>query len=77
MGLFGHLARSDPANDTRLALAVPTPSQWKRPPRRPRTLGCLLSRRTLKGVGTPDAMAMAEDRMRWKSVVAAHEGHAS
>src|SRR6218665_2731130 len=28
--LFGHVARSDPANDTRRALAAPTPSQCKK-----------------------------------------------
>ena len=27
----------------------------------------------MKGVGIPDAMVMAEDRMRWKRVVPKHE----
>src|SRR6218665_922762 len=69
LGLFDHVARLDLANDTRHALAAPTPSQWKRPPRRPRN--CWLSV-VSKDVGIPDAMTMAEDRMRWKKVVAAH-----
>src|SRR6218665_446322 len=59
LGLFGHVARSDPANDTR-----PTPSQWKRPPRRPRNSWLSVVVKNLKGVGIPHAMVMAKDWMR-------------
>ena len=69
LGLFGHVARSDPANDTRRALTVPTSSQWKG---RPQNSWLSVVSKDKKGVGIPDAMVMAEDRMRWKRVVAAH-----
>ena len=56
------------ANDTRRALAAHTQSQWKRPPRRPRNSWLSVVSNDMKGV----AMVMAEDRMRWKRVVAEH-----
>ena len=59
------------------ALAVPTPSQWKRPPGRPRNPWLSVVSKDMKGVGIPDAMVMAEDRMRWKTVVAELAQHAT
>ena len=69
---LGHVARLDPANDTRHALATPTLSQWKRPPRRPRNSWLSVVSKDMKGVGILGAIVMAEDRMRWKRVVAEH-----
>ena len=71
-GLFGHVARSDPANDTRRALAVPTPSQWKRPPGRPRNSWLSIVSKGIKHVSISDAMdamVMTEDRGLLKRVV--------
>src|SRR6218665_697794 len=48
------------------------PSQWKRPPGRPRNSWLSVASKDMKGVGTSDAMVMVEDRMRWKRVVAEH-----
>src|SRR6218665_1762139 len=70
LGLFGHVARL--ANDTRRALAIPTQSQWKRPPGRPWNSWLSVVSKDMKSVGIPDAMVMAEDRMCWKRVVAEH-----
>jgi len=70
--LFGHVARSGPASDTRRAIAMPTPSQWKRAPGRPQTCWLSVVSKDMKDVSIPDAMVMAEDRGPWKRVVAAH-----
>ena len=54
---------------------MPTPSQWKRAPGRPRTswlsVVSVVSK-DMKDVSIPDAMVMAEDLGLWKRVVAAH-----
>jgi len=73
LGLFGQVARSDPANDTRCDLEAPTPAQWKRPPGRPRNSWLSVVSKDMKGVSIPNAMVMVEDRMHWKRVVAEHE----
>ena len=70
--LFGHVAKSDPASDTRRAVAVPTPSQWKRLSGTPRNSWLSVVSKDMKGVSIPNAMVMAEDQERWKRVVAAH-----
>ena len=62
LGLFGHVARSGPASDTRRAIAMLTPSQWKRPPGRPRNSWLSAVSKDMKDVSIPDAMIMAEDR---------------
>src|SRR6218665_1976167 len=72
LGLFGDVARSGPASDTRRAIAMPTPSQRKRPPGRPRTSWLSVVSKDMKDVNIPDAMVMIEDRGLWKRVVAAH-----
>ena len=78
LGLFGHVARSDPASDTRcaIAIAVPTPSQWKGPPGRPQNSWLSVVLKDMKGVGISDAMVMAEDRERCCCTCNAPTGHA-
>ena len=70
LGLFGHVARLDPASDNRRVPAMSAPSQWKRPQGRPRNAWVLIISKDLKDVSNPDAIA--KDRGLWKRVVAAH-----
>ena len=61
LGLFGHAAISGTASDTRRAISPP-PSQWKRPPGRPRNSWLSVVSKAMKDVSISDAMIMAEDR---------------
>jgi Reverse transcriptase (RNA-dependent DNA polymerase) len=81
LSLFGHVARLPPNNDTRRALAMVVPPQWKRPRGRPRDTWLSCISRDLRNISIPVAMDMAEDRIFWREVVAmscnAPGGHAS
>ena len=46
-----------------------TPSQWKRPRRRPRNSWLSVVSNDMEGVGITDAMFLADDQMRWKRAV--------
>ena len=55
-GLFGHAVRSGPTSDTRRVIAMPTPSQWKRPPGRPLNPWLSVVAKDIKDVSIPDTM---------------------
>ena|SRR6218665_632746 len=69
--LFRQVAKSDQAKETRLAIAMSTPSQWKIPPGRQQNSGLLIISKDLKDVSIPDATDMAKDRGLWKRVITA------